>query len=265
MVAKRKVKKLICSFLGANKFVEQQFLQGELQVELTPQGSIAEKTRAGAFGIPAFYTPTGTGTLIAQGGLPVQYAPADNSKEGNTPSAVQVQDSKELREFEGKTYLLERALKADVAVIHAWKADERGNCVFRFAAGNFAPIFGKNARLTLVEAEEIVPTGSIDPNEVQLPSVYVNRVVKATDPKQIEKLTVSDAPADGSDAKSVDPRRAVIAKRAAREFKNGRYIPSDLQESGTRPLTCYDGNDDAGWATHTGLFHHSAKQDLPLI
>lgn len=149
-MAKNRVKRLVCSFLGANKFVESQYLSGQLQIELTPQGSIAEKARAGAFGIPAFYTPTGTGTLIAQGGLPVQYGARDPTSK-NTPEAVVVQEAKEVRDFDGRPYLLERAIRGDVAVIHAWKADEQGNCVFRYAAGNFAPLFGKNAKLTIVE------------------------------------------------------------------------------------------------------------------
>ncbi len=160
------IKKHIGSYVGENKLFEQLVLTGKLQLELNPQGTLAERIRAGGAGIPAFFTPTGAGTVVSEG--------------------------KEVREFDGKPYVMERALKADFALIKAWKADRWGNLVFRKTTRNFNPVMATAARVTIVEAEEIVEPGEIDPDRVHLPSVYVKRIILSSgQPKRIEKRTVT--------------------------------------------------------------------------
>jgi 3-oxoacid CoA-transferase subunit A len=160
------IKKHIGSYVGENKLFEQLVLTGKLQLELNPQGTLAERIRAGGAGIPAFFTPTGAGTVVSEG--------------------------KEMREFDGRPYVMERALKADFALIKAWKADRWGNLIFRKTSRNFNPVMATAARITIVEAEEIVEPGEIDPDRVHLPSVYVKRIVLSSgQPKRIEKRTVT--------------------------------------------------------------------------
>jgi len=168
MLQKRQVKKMISSYVGENKLFESLVLSGELQVELTPQGTLAEKLRAGGSGIPAFFTPTGVGTLVAEG--------------------------KEVREFEGKQYVLERSLRADFALVKAWKGDAMGNLVFRKTARNFNPVAAMAGRITIAEVEELVPVGSIDPDQVHLPGIYVKRIFQGQNyQKRIEKRTFAKA------------------------------------------------------------------------
>ncbi|MCM1958902.1 MULTISPECIES: CoA transferase subunit A [Acinetobacter] len=164
----KQIKKMISSYVGENKEFERQFLNGELEVELTPQGTLAEKLRAGGAGIPAFYTATGVGTSIAEG--------------------------KEVREFQGKSYLLESSLTADVALIKAYKADKAGNLVFRKTARNFNPECAMAGRYTIVEVEQIVELGEIDPDDIHLAGIYVNAVVLNANPeKRIEQRTLKVA------------------------------------------------------------------------
>ncbi len=164
----RQIKKMISSYVGENKEFERQYLAGELELEFTPQGTLAEKLRAGGAGIPAFYTRTGVGTLVA--------------------------DGKELRDFDGHTYVMEHALLPDVSLVKAWKADKSGNLLFRRTARNFNPAAAMAGRVTVVEVEEIVETGTFDPDSVHLPGIYVHRiVVNATPEKRIEKRTVTAA------------------------------------------------------------------------
>ncbi|PWN53458.1 3-oxoacid CoA-transferase [Violaceomyces palustris] len=223
----KQITKMISSFIGANKAFEQQYLSGKVSLQLTPQGTMVEKCRAGAFGIPAFYTPTGYGTDVQTGSLVVRYEPRE---EGSTEplKAAEYQKPKESREFNGKGYLLEEAIKGDVAIVHVWKADALGNAIFRYAANNFGCVFAKNAKYTIIEAEEIVPVGEIDPGQVQLPSIFVDKVVKTTLPNEIEVITVSDAKKEGSGAKEEKTearrRREVIVARAAKELENGHYV-----------------------------------------
>ena len=164
----RQIKKMISSYVGENKTFAKQFLAGELEIEFNPQGTLAERCRAGGAGIPAFFTATGYGTVVAEG--------------------------KETREFDGKHYVMETALRADVALVKAWKADEAGNLVFRKTARNFNPAMATAARVTVVEAEELVEAGEIDPDCVHTPGIYVQRVVPLTPEqardKRIEKRTV---------------------------------------------------------------------------
>ncbi|KDN44915.1 3-oxoacid CoA-transferase [Tilletiaria anomala UBC 951] len=226
----RQVSKMVSSFIGSNKYFEQQFLSGQVSLQLTPQGSLVEKCRAGAFGIPAFYTPTGYGTAVQTGELPVRYE--KNTDETAKPKIIEMSKPKEVREFNGRGYILEESIFADVAIVHAWKADEMGNCVFRYAAGNFGPAFAKNAKLTIIEAEEIVPTGTLDPNHIHLPSIFVDRIVKAAHEKQIEVVTLAEkqgeptASSSGGDSTKdiARHRRELIARRAAKELNNGDYV-----------------------------------------
>jgi 3-oxoacid CoA-transferase subunit A len=163
----RQIKKMISSYVGENKEFERQYLAGELELEFTPQGTLAEKLRAGGAGIPAFFTRTGVGTLVAQG--------------------------KELRDFDGLTYVMERALVPDIALVKAWRADTSGNLQFRLTARNFNPAVAMAGKLTVVEVEEIVPLGAIEPDQVHLPGVYVKRLVlNATPEKRIEKRTITE-------------------------------------------------------------------------
>ncbi|MBB4835589.1 CoA transferase subunit A [Acinetobacter schindleri] len=161
----KQIKKMISSYVGENKEFERQYLNGELEVELTPQGTLAEKLRAGGAGIPAFYTQTGVGTLVAEG--------------------------KEVREFEGKEFILEKSLTADVALVKAYKADKAGNLVFRKTARNFNPECAMAGKITVAEVEQIVEIGELDPDDIHLPGIYVNRiVVNASPEKRIEQMTL---------------------------------------------------------------------------
>jgi len=165
LLESRQIRKMISSYIGDNKLFEQQFLSGDLDLELTPQGTLAERIRAGGAGIPAFYTRTGIGTVVADG------KPSDW--------------------FEGDEYIRETWLRSDLSIIKAWKADASGNLVFRKTARNFNPVMATAGRATVVEAEEIVPTGTLGPDNIHTPGIYVDRVVLSTiRSKQIEKLTV---------------------------------------------------------------------------
>jgi len=165
LLQNRQIKKMVASYVGENKEFERQYLSGELEVELVPQGTLAERIRAGGAGIPAFYTPAGVGTPIAEG--------------------------RETRIFEGKEYLLETALKADFSLIKAWRGDALGNLVYRRTAQNFNPMMAAAGRVTIAEVEELVEVGAIDPAQVHTPSVYVQRIIRyENQEKRIERRTV---------------------------------------------------------------------------
>ena len=174
LLESRQIKKMISSYVGENKEFERQYLAGELQLEFTPQGTLAEKLRAGGAGIPAFFTRTGVGTLVAEG--------------------------KETREFDGHVYVMERALIPEVSLVKAWKADESGNLIFRRTARNFNPAVAMAGKVTIVEVEEIVPTGTFDPDAVHLPGIYVHRIVLNAHPeKRIEqRTTIKPTPKAGA-------------------------------------------------------------------
>lgn len=178
-----RIARMTSSYVGENKEFARQYLSGELEVELTPQGTLAERLRAGGAGIPAFFTPAGIGTQVEDGGLPWRYA-ADGSVAVGSPP-------KEVREFGGRRYLMEEAITADFALVRAEVADRHGNLVFHAAARNFNPLCAMAGRITLVEAEHIVEPGDIPPDAVHLPGVYVDRII-AADPsdKRIERRTV---------------------------------------------------------------------------
>ena len=163
----RQIKKMISSYVGENKEFERQYLAGELELEFTPQGTLAEKLRAGGAGIPAFFTKTGVGTMVAEG--------------------------KETREFDGEIYVMERSLVPDVALVKAWRADRSGNLQFRLTARNFNPAVAMAGRVCVVEVEEVVEVGAIEPDAVHLPGIYVHRiVVNATPEKRIERRTLTE-------------------------------------------------------------------------
>lgn len=205
MLKSRQVKKMISSYVGENKEFERQLLSGELEVELIPQGTLAERVRAGGAGIPAFFTPAGVGTEVAEG--------------------------KEIREFNGKKYLLESWLRADFAIVKAWKGDTAGNLIFKGTARNFNPMMAAAGAITIAEVEELVPAGTLDPNEIHTPGIYVQRIFQGENyQKRIEQRTISiptsatkDEKATAvSTAKGLDKNQ--IAKRIAREIKDGDYV-----------------------------------------
>jgi len=163
----RQVKKMISSYVGENAEFMRQYLSGELELEFNPQGTLAERMRAGGAGIPGFYTKTGIGTVIAE--------------------------DKEHKDFDGETYILERGIVADLAIVKAWKADETGNLVFRKTARNFNPAAATCGKICVAEVEEIVPTGSLDPDSIHLPGIYVHRLIKGDHEKRIEQRTIREA------------------------------------------------------------------------
>jgi len=221
LIEQQKVKRLMSSYVGENKTLETAFFQGTLQVELTPQGTLAARLQAAGAGMPAFYTPTGAGTIYAQGGIPIQY------KSDGSGEALIESDARETRFFGGKEFVLEHALPTDVALVKAYKADTRGNLVFRGTAQNANPDAAMSAKICLAEAEIIVEAGELDPNEVHLPGVYVNHIIQATmNDKPIERLRLSEAETDDNDGskKVVKGGRGRIMRRAAKEFKDGMYV-----------------------------------------
>ncbi len=166
LLATRQIKKMIASYVGENKEFERQYLAGELELEFTPQGTLAEKLRAGGCGIPAFYTKTGVGTIVAEG--------------------------KDVREFDGEQYILERSLVADVSLVKAWKADKAGNLLYRLTARNFNPVVAMAGKITVVEVEEIVENGELIPDQIHTPGIYAHRIVLNPQPeKRIEQRTLS--------------------------------------------------------------------------
>ena len=166
LLTTRQIKKMISSYVGENKTFAQQYLAGELEIEFNPQGTLAERIRAGGAGIPAFFTKTGVGTLIAEG--------------------------KEVREFDGHKYVMERGLFADIALVHAWKADTEGNLVFRKTARNFNPMMATAAKITVVQCEHLVQAGEIDPDHIHTPGIFVQRIVHVPNfEKRIEQRTVT--------------------------------------------------------------------------
>jgi 3-oxoacid CoA-transferase subunit A len=194
LLAAGRIARVTGSYVGENKEFARQYLSGELEVELTPQGTLAERLRAGGAGIPAFYTPAGVGTQVARGGLPWRYA-ADGSVAVASPP-------KETREFGGRPHVLEHGITTDFALVRAWRGDRHGNLVFRKAAANFNPPAAMAGKVTVAEVEELVEPGDLAPDAVHLPGVYVQRVValsaeQAAD-KQIERLTVSTSSTRGT-------------------------------------------------------------------
>jgi 3-oxoacid CoA-transferase subunit A len=195
----KRIRRMISSYVGENKEFARQYLSGELEVELTPQGTLAERMRAGGSGIPGFYTATGVGTQVAEGGLPWKYDDAGNVIVSSPPKETKVFSTAE----GDKEYVLEEAIVADFGLVRAWKGDRHGNLIYRQSARNFNPLAAMCGRVTIAEVEELVEPGELDPNDVHTPGVYVQRVVQLTPEqaadKKIEKVTTRPRP-DGPDA-----------------------------------------------------------------
>ena len=166
LLATRQISKMVSSYVGENDLFKQQYMSGELELEFNPQGTLAERLRAGGAGIPAFFTKTGVGTVIAEG--------------------------KEQREFEGETFVMERGIQADLALVKAWKGDEYGNLVFRKTARNFNPMVATCGKITVAEVEYLVEPGELDPDEIHTPGIFVNRIIQTVSEKRIENRTVSN-------------------------------------------------------------------------
>ncbi|WP_414939198.1 CoA transferase subunit A [Amycolatopsis sp. cmx-11-51] len=187
-----RVARVVASYVGENKEFARQYLAGELEVELIPQGTLAERLRAGGAGIPAFFTPAGVGTQIADGGLPWRYAEDGTVAVASPP--------RETREFDGRDHVLEQAITCDFALVHAYRGDRHGNLVFRRSAANFNPLAAAAGRITIAEVEELVEPGTLDPAQVHVPGIHVQRVVELTPEqaadKPIERRTTSERTTD---------------------------------------------------------------------
>ncbi|KUI72440.1 Succinyl-CoA:3-ketoacid coenzyme A transferase 1, mitochondrial [Cytospora mali] len=226
LLKSKQISKMIASYIGENKTFERMYLTGEVELELTPQGTLAERCASGGKGIPAFYTPAAFGTVVQTGDLPLRNHPDGSPDQYSYPKDVKV--------FAGKSYLLEHSIAGDYAFVKAYKADKLGNCQFRLAAHNFNGAMGRNAKVTIVEAEHIVEPGEIPPEAVHLPGIYVKRVIQSTAAKGIEKYTWSKAEGEQEASKAAAAAAALgtgdtaakrerIVRRAAKEFKNGMY------------------------------------------
>ncbi len=199
LIAKKQISKMICSYIGENHLFEELLLAGELEVELVPQGTLAERIRCGGAGIPAFYTPAGVGTEVG----------AD----------------KETREFDGKKYLLEQAIHADFAFVKAWKGDTEGNLIYKGTSQNFNPVVAMAGKITIAEVEELVPVGTLDPNQIHTPGIYVQRIVQGKDYiKPIEHRTHQLDAEEIQELSPEDIKKEIIGMRLAQEIKDGDYV-----------------------------------------
>lgn len=216
LLRSKQIKRMISSYVGENAEFERQYLSGELEVELTPQGTLAERIRAGGAGIPAFFTPTAYGTLVHEGGAPIKYA-----ADGNVEIAS---EAREDRDFNGRPYVMEHAITGDFSLIKGWKADKSGNVIFRKTARNFNQPMAKAGKITIVEVEEIVEVGEIPPDNIHLPSVYVQGILKGEKyEKRIERKTLFRGEEKSGDLSPAQQMRNRIIKRAALEFKDGMF------------------------------------------
>ncbi|KAG8131142.1 hypothetical protein E2320_017689, partial [Naja naja] len=226
----KQIKRMVSSYVGENAEFERQYLCGELEVELTPQGTLAERIRAGGAGIPAFFTSTGYGTLVQEGGSPIKY-----NSDGTVALAS---EPREVREFDGRHYIMEKSITGDFALVKAWKSDRAGNIIFRKTARNFNQPMCKAARTTVVEVEEIVDVGSFAPEDIHVPKIYVHRLIQGTSMKkelrteeqfhvlslQSQRLSLRKAEdSQSKQKKSGDNVRERIIRRAALEFEDGMY------------------------------------------
>ncbi|KAF8773118.1 succinyl-CoA:3-ketoacid coenzyme A transferase 1, mitochondrial-like [Argiope bruennichi] len=216
LLQSRQIKRMIASYVGENAEFERQYLTGELELEFVPQGTLAERIRAGGAGIPAFYTSTAYGTLVQEGGAPVKYNPDG--------SIALASESKEVRQINGRDYILEEAITGDFALVKAWKADKFGNLIFRKSTPNFNVPMCKAAKITIAEVEEIVEIGEIPPENVHVPSVYVQRVLLGEKfEKRVERLKFHKKEGNGVKTPAEKIREKIV-KRAALEFQDGMYV-----------------------------------------
>ncbi|XP_034943565.1 succinyl-CoA:3-ketoacid coenzyme A transferase 1, mitochondrial [Chelonus insularis] len=215
LLTRRQVKRMISSYVGECNEFEKLYLGGELELELTPQGTLAERIRAGGAGIPAFFTPTGFGTIIQEGNVVIKYDNKGNAAISGEPKPSQM--------FNGRNYVMETAITGDFALIKAWKADKAGNLIFRKSARNFNPTMCKAAKITIVEAEEVVDIGQLNPDEIHVPGIYVDRVLKGRNyEKRIEKIKTYQSMQTTKSTPASKARDRII-RRAALEFKDGMY------------------------------------------
>lgn len=206
---------MISSYVGENKEFERQYLNGELEVELTPQGTLAERIRAGGAGIAAFYTSTGAGTLVGNGGFPIKMTP-------DGKGTLIASEKREQRTYNGKNYILEEGIKGDFGIFKGWKADQKGNVIFRKTAGNFNPDCAAAGKIAIVEVEEIVPTGELDPEAIHLPACYVDRLLVG---ERYEKpIEFKNVHKEGAATGLTHPGRIRMVNRAALEIKNGMSV-----------------------------------------
>eukprot|EP01125_Pyxidicula_operculata_P022920 TRINITY_DN9685_c0_g1_i1.p2 TRINITY_DN9685_c0_g1~~TRINITY_DN9685_c0_g1_i1.p2 ORF type:complete len:502 (-),score=159.95 TRINITY_DN9685_c0_g1_i1:2109-3614(-) len=216
LLKNKQIKRMISSYVGENPEFERQYLSGELEVELIPQGTLAERMRAGGAGIPAFYTATGVGTYVEFGGMPIKHHKDGTVDIESKPRPTAV--------FDGRKYVMETAIRSDFSLIKAHKADTHGNLVFRATSRNFNPAAATAGKVCIAEVEEIVEPGQLTPDEIHLPGIYVHRIVKGPSfEKRIERLKLSD---DGKKSEKISPDQLIrekIARRAAKEFKDGMY------------------------------------------
>jgi 3-oxoacid CoA-transferase/3-oxoacid CoA-transferase subunit A len=186
LLRNKQIVKMVSSYVGENREFERQYLSGELEVELTPQGTLAERLRAGGAGIAAFYTPTGAGTAISEGGLPTRYGPDG--------AVVYQSPQKETREFDGRIHVLEPAIRGDFAIVKAWRGDRFGNLVYRHTAMNFNPMMATAAKVTIAEVEELVDVGALEPDAIHTPGIYVHRIFQGPAfEKRIERKTTRES------------------------------------------------------------------------
>eukprot|EP01090_Pellita_catalonica_P021816 TRINITY_DN826_c0_g3_i1.p1 TRINITY_DN826_c0_g3~~TRINITY_DN826_c0_g3_i1.p1 ORF type:complete len:516 (-),score=100.40 TRINITY_DN826_c0_g3_i1:22-1569(-) len=264
----KQIKRMIASYIGGNRTFESQYLKGDLELELIPQGTLAERMRAGGAGIPAFYTPTGVGTVVEHGGFAIKY---------NTDGTTAIKSKpREVREFGGKKYLMEEAITGDFGLIKAWKGDTNGNLVFHLTARNFNPVCAKAAKVCIAEVEELVEPGVLKPDEIHLPGIYVDRIIQGDHyEKRIEQLRLTreeSAPEKSNSDQSRSPamlQRERIIRRVALEFKPGMYcnlgigIPSlasnYIKDMPTVVLQAENG------LLGMGPFPHEGEQDADLI
>ncbi|XP_067613230.1 succinyl-CoA:3-ketoacid-coenzyme A transferase, mitochondrial [Eurosta solidaginis] len=216
LIKQKQISKMISSYVGENKELVRQYLAGDLAIELTPQGTIAEKIRAGGAGIPAFFTPTGYGTLVQEGGAPIKYTKDGKVEIYSKPKPVHT--------FNGKDYVLEESIFAEYAVIKAYKADPYGNLVFNKSARNFNAPMSRAAKTTIVEVEDIVPIGALKPDEIHIPGIYVDRIVKGVNyRKRVERVRLREDNKNEPNPSPAQVLRERIAKRVALEFRDGMY------------------------------------------
>ena len=218
LLQQKQIKRMISSYVGENAEFERQYLQGELEVELTPQGTLAERIRAGGAGVPAFFTPTAFGTLVHEGGAPIKY-----NKDGTI--AIHSKPREE-RMFGGRNFIMEEAITGDFSLVKAWKADRAGNLIFRKTANNFNQPMCKAGKITIAEVEEIVDVGEIPPDQIHIPSIYVQRVIQGPSyEKRIERTTLFSPPGEAgqADKSPAALMREKIVRRAACEFSDGMY------------------------------------------
>ncbi|XP_012860686.1 succinyl-CoA:3-ketoacid coenzyme A transferase 1, mitochondrial, partial [Echinops telfairi] len=213
LMTSKQIRRVICSYIGENTLCEHQYLTGELELELTPQGTLAERIRAGGAGVPAFYTSTGYGTLVQEGGIPIRYY--------DDGDLAIISKPREVREFHGHHYLLEEAITGDFALVKGWKADRAGNIIFRKSARNFNQPMCKAANTTVVEVGEIVDVGSFSPEEIHVPSIYVDRLIKG---EKYENLIEWAQKAGVDKHTPANDLKTRIIKRAALEFKDGMCV-----------------------------------------